>query len=39
MVVELRNYHAQVHAYGFEIERIDKNIKTCKEEYFAMLRH
>jgi hypothetical protein len=27
MVLELKNYQSQVHAYKFEIERIDGQIK------------
>jgi chaperonin cofactor prefoldin len=35
MVAELKNYQSQVQAYGFEIERIDGQIKECKNTYFA----
>ena len=34
MVKELKNYQSQVHAYGFEIERLDKQIGSVKELYF-----
>jgi hypothetical protein len=27
-----------VHAYKFEIERIDDNVKRCKDTYCAMMR-
>jgi hypothetical protein len=38
MVAELKNYQSQVHAYGFEIERIEDNIKRCKQTYFHMAK-
>jgi hypothetical protein len=38
MVLELKNYQSQVHAYKFEIERIDGQIKQCKEAYFQMMK-
>ena len=34
MVAELKNYQSQVHAYKFEIERLDRNIGETKELYF-----
>jgi len=30
----LKNYQAQVHAYKFEIDRINGQIKDSKEAYF-----
>ena len=36
MVAELKIYQAQVHAYKFEIERINGKIKQTKEVYFQM---
>ena len=36
MVAELKNYQAQVHAYKFEIDRINVKIKQCKDVYFQM---
>jgi len=38
MVAELKNYQSQVHAYKFEIDRIDGQIKTTKDTYFQMMR-
>lgn len=34
MVKELKNYQSQVHAYKFEIERLDKQVNSVKELYF-----
>ena len=34
LVAELKNYQAQVHAYKFEIERINARIKKVKDVYF-----
>ena len=34
MVKELKNYQSQVNAYKFEIERLDKKIKSVKDLYF-----
>ena len=34
MVKELKNYQSQVQAYGFEIERLDKQVGSVKELYF-----
>ena len=36
MVAELKNYQAQVHAYKFEIDRINGKIKQCKDVFFQM---
>jgi len=38
MVAELKNYQSQVHAYKFEIERIDGQIKQTKDAYFQMMK-
>lgn len=38
MVAELKNYQSQVHAYKFEIDRIDGQIKTTKDTYFQMMK-
>ncbi len=34
MVKEFKNYQSQVQAYGFEIERLDKQVGSVKELYF-----
>ena len=36
MVAELKNYQAQVHAYKFEIDRINSKITSCKDVFFQM---
>lgn len=36
MVLELKNYQSQVHAYRFEIDRVDKIIGDAKDTYFKM---
>ena len=39
LVAELKNYQAQVHAYKFEIERINGQIKETKDVYFQFRRN
>lgn len=34
MVLELKNYQSQVHAYRFEIDRVDKIIEDAKKTYY-----
>lgn len=36
MVLELKNYQSQVHAYRFEIDRVDKIIEDAKKTYYQM---
>ena len=39
MCAELKNYQAQVHAYKFEIDRINSRIKQTKDVYFQLRQH
>lgn len=38
MVLELKKYQSQVHAYKFEIERIDGQVRQCKDHYYQLKR-
>ena len=38
MVSELKNFQSQVHAYKFEIERINAQIQQTKQTYFQIMR-